>query len=330
MSRRVEQLVLLVGILGAMLLAGWSFARQQEATQRADRVADALEDVQLELTSVIGNSEVLVTEAVGTQAYWSTRAADAFTGATQSSANQGTSVAIQSTTAAGQSTAAAESVGGQATAVAAQATADAALVQLGEAQAVASTLEASLLSANAVATAVAQVGGQQAEEVAQAQQDLIAQQATIAAGQQVAPVEPTTEPEAANTQGGDAAAATEVSEPVDTGAGVTLGTASASLEVGADGCAGAAATQFTQTSTIYIVAAGSTVPADTEVAVRFYLNDQPYDELPIDTAAAVENGCISVTYGPAGSVAVLTRGDYRAEFRVGGEATELVVPFTID
>jgi hypothetical protein len=85
-----------------------------------------------------------------------------------------------------------------------------------------------------------------------------------------------------------------------------------------NGCPTIITATFDEDEIVYIVAEDSQVAEGTWIFMRFYYNDQIYEESEVIVADQdYENTCIAFTLEPD-SVDALQRGDYIAEFIVNG------------
>lgn len=106
--------------------------------------------------------------------------------------------------------------------------------------------------------------------------------------------------------------------------GIELGRVVTAAGVDRDGCPSNTTSTFSPDDVVYVVAEDSDVAAGTEVFVRWYLDNQVYEESDAITADQdYENACIAFNLEPDASNA-LRSGDYEAEFIINGNAADAV------
>lgn len=106
--------------------------------------------------------------------------------------------------------------------------------------------------------------------------------------------------------------------------GIELGNVVAATSVNRDGCASNVTNSFDPNDPVYVVAEDSDVTEGTEVFVRFYYEDEVYEESDVIVADQdYENTCISFTLEPD-ELDQLRSGSYEAEFIINGNPADVV------
>jgi len=105
---------------------------------------------------------------------------------------------------------------------------------------------------------------------------------------------------------------------------IELGRVVTAAGVDRDGCPSDTTSTFSRNEPVYVIAEDSDVAAGTEVFVRWYLDNQVYEESDAITADQdYENACIAFNLEPDASNA-LRSGDYEAEFIINGNPADTV------